>query len=116
TAPAPIKTLSLTHASVVYSYGPLANGCHQVELWNTDLKVSWRFGDPGPCEQTSTGSGIADVSVAGLRVLWVAYAGGNLRDGSPFSPTTCRRGRLQTCSSARFTSSRAPESSSTSSI
>ena len=32
------------------------------------------------CESTSTGTGIAGVATARGRVLWLYYAGGNLRD------------------------------------
>jgi hypothetical protein len=77
----PITHVALTHASIAFAVGPTARDCAHVELWNPDSKGTWRFGRPRPCgDVTSTGSGIADVSVASSRVLWVEYTGGNIRE------------------------------------
>jgi hypothetical protein len=45
------------------------------------------------CPRTSTGSGIAAVSLAGRRVLWLHYTGGNIREWSLWTRTPSSRPR-----------------------
>jgi hypothetical protein len=42
---------------------------------------------PALCPQVSTGRGVASVELAGTRLLWLAYAGGNTREWSLFTAT-----------------------------
>lgn len=81
TRPAPITDLALTHASIAFAVAATARDCDHVELWHPDSHGTWRFGRPHPCgDVTSTGSGIWDVAVGSSRVLWLEYAGGNIRE------------------------------------
>lgn len=45
------------------------------------------------CPQTSTGSGIAALSLAGTRALWLHYTGGNIREWSLWTRTPISRPR-----------------------
>jgi hypothetical protein len=45
------------------------------------------------CPRTSTGSGIAALSLAGTRVLWLHYTGGNIREWSLWTATPASRPR-----------------------
>jgi hypothetical protein len=45
------------------------------------------------CPRTSTGSGIAAVSLAGPRVLWLHFTGGNIREWSLWTRTPSSRAR-----------------------
>jgi hypothetical protein len=49
-----------------------------------------RFPRPTSCEETSTGTGVASVAIAGDRVLWLHFTGGNIREWSLFTATTRR--------------------------
>ena len=92
TRPGSITDLALTHASIAFAVAATRTDCHHVELWNPDLRGTWRFGRPRPCgDATSTGSGIWDLSVASSRVVWLAYTGGNIREWSLLTATTTRR-------------------------
>jgi hypothetical protein len=77
----PITALALDHSSIAFVVGRTKTHCEHVELWNPDLKGTWRFGPRGPCTNVgSTGMGITSVSVATNRVAWITYNGGNFRD------------------------------------
>lgn len=47
-----------------------------------------RIGRSTSCEETSTGRGVSSLSVARNRVLWLHFAGGNIREWSLFTATT----------------------------
>jgi hypothetical protein len=90
--PAPVSELALTHASIAFVVGATAGDCDHVELWNTNSRGTWRFGRPRPCgDVPSTGAGISDVAVATSRVLWLEYAGGNIRDWQLQTATVTRK-------------------------
>lgn len=90
TAPAPVRALELDGARIAYATGRSARDCNRVFVWNLTSRAVTKLGRRTHCEQTSTGNEIAAVSIAGTRVLWVHYAGGNIRDWSLWTATTTR--------------------------
>lgn len=90
TAPAPVRALELDGARIVYATGRSGHDCNRVFVWNLATRGVTKLGRRTHCEQTSTGNEIAAVSIAGTRVLWVHYAGGNIRDWSLWTATTTR--------------------------
>ena len=70
--------------------------CEGVVLWIPPLFARYRFRVPGPCPQTSTGRGIAAVSVVpSHRVVFLSYVGGNTREWRLWTVTpTAQRPRL----------------------
>jgi hypothetical protein len=92
----PITALALDHSSIAFVVGRTKTDCEHVELWNPDLRGTWRFSRPGPCTNVgSTGMGITSVSVAGNRVAWIAYNGGNFRDWLLMTATTTQKAPRQ---------------------
>jgi hypothetical protein len=92
TLPANVVDLALTHASIAFAVGAAKRDCDHVKLWNPDSRGTWRFGRPHPCgDVTSTGSGIADVTVASSRALWLEYTGGNIREWMLKTATITRK-------------------------
>lgn len=90
-APAPVTALAFDGARVAYATARAPSGdCDRVFVWNVDARGVTRLGRATSCERTSTGSGIAAVSLAGARVLWLHYTGGNVRDWSLWTATTAR--------------------------
>jgi hypothetical protein len=90
TAPAPVRDLELDGARIVYATGRSEHDCNRVYVWNLATRGVTKLGRRTHCEQTSTGNEIAAVSIAGTRVLWVHYAGGNIRDWSLWTATPTR--------------------------
>jgi hypothetical protein len=84
TAPAPVTALAADGARVAF-----ASGC-ELRLWTPPARHAPRLGSL-PCPRTSTGSGIAAVSLAGNRALWVHYTGGNIREWSLWTATPTSR-------------------------
>jgi hypothetical protein len=70
--------------------------CGAVTLWRPVAGASVAFPrTPTLCPQTSTGTAIAGVETSGGRVLWLSYAGGNIREWSLYTATTTgRKARL----------------------
>jgi hypothetical protein len=95
TAPAPVRALELDGARIAYATGRSARDCNRVFVWNLTTRGVTKLGRRTHCEQTSTGNEIAAVSIAGTRVLWVHYAGGNIRDWSLWTATTTKPGPLR---------------------
>jgi hypothetical protein len=89
-APAPVTSLEFDGARIVYATGRSARDCNRVYVWNLAARAVTKLGRMTHCEQTSTGNAIAAVSIAGTRVLWVHYTGGNIRDWSLWTATTSR--------------------------
>ena len=87
----PIGSIGLTHASVAFAVGRTSADCDHVELWNTDVRGTWRFGRPRPCGDLPLFSGIGQIGVATDRVVWISYAGGNLTDWQLWTATVTRR-------------------------
>ncbi|HUQ21453.1 MAG TPA: hypothetical protein VM049_00395 [Gaiellaceae bacterium] len=76
----PVSTVGITGVEVGYAdeYRPR---CHEVRRWDTATRADVRVATH--CfASTSTGSGVAGVSVAGGRELWLTYIGGNTREWS----------------------------------
>ena len=74
--------LELDGTFIAYAVGRSAQDCNRVFVWNLASRGVTKLGRKTNCEQTSTGNAIAAVSVAGKRVLWVHFAGGNIREWS----------------------------------
>jgi Tol biopolymer transport system component len=51
--------------------------CDHPAVWTPAARTIARFGFPRLCVPTSTGSGIYDLELAGSRVAWARYGGGN---------------------------------------
>lgn len=90
TAPAPVLAVAFDGARIAYATGRSAGDCNRVYVWNLTTRGVSKLGRKTHCEQTSTGNAIAAVSIAGTRVLWVHYAGGNFRDWSLWTATTTK--------------------------
>lgn len=99
TSPGPVRALARSGFSVAFLSGPYAGHCGpHVELWSLVTRGVYRLGRHPDllCSQgPSTGSGITDIAVAGNRALWLAYAGGNLRDWQLMTATTTRPSERQ---------------------
>jgi hypothetical protein len=90
TAPAPVLALAFDGARVAYASGRTARDCNRVHVWNLATRAVTRLGRRTHCIETSTGNAIAALSIAGTRVLWLHYAGGNFRDWSLWTATTSK--------------------------
>jgi hypothetical protein len=62
----------------------------RVHMWNRTTGRVVRLGRGPACEQTSTGTAVGAISVAGNRALWLWYGGGNIREWLLFTATTAR--------------------------
>ncbi len=85
-----VTPLGLTGRRVVFGVGVSPAEC-TVKLWSIAKRSVTRFANPKnpSCTvETSTGTGIAAVSVATSRVAWIAYIGGNIREWSLFTSRT----------------------------
>jgi len=96
-APLPVQDLALTGRSAAYvADTPSALRCGRVGLWNTKTGRGFSIDAKELClEQTSTGQGIWDVTVATKRILWLTYAGGNFREWFLWTATATRTRPLQ---------------------
>jgi hypothetical protein len=90
TAPAPVVALSADGPWIAYAVGRSAHDCNRVFVWHLGRRTVTKLGRKTNCEQTSSGSAIADVAIVGKRVLWLHYAGGNRRRWSLWTATTSR--------------------------
>ena len=84
-AAGPVGTLGVTATEVAYAarHRP---GCHELRVWDTADRGVRRYASH--CfAATSTGSGIAAVSVSLRRALWLTYTGGNIREWSLWTRT-----------------------------
>lgn len=89
-----MQILARSGFSVAFLSGPYSGHCGpHVELWSLVTRGVYRLGrhsDALCSEGPSTGSGVTDIAVAGNRALWLAFAGGNLRDWLLETATTTR--------------------------
>lgn len=90
TAPAPVLALAADGPRIAYATGRSASDCNRVFVWNLTTRGVSKLGRKTHCEQTSTGNSIAAVSIAGTRVLWLHYVGGNSRDWTLWTATIAR--------------------------
>ncbi|MEJ7568808.1 MAG: hypothetical protein WKF41_11140 [Gaiellaceae bacterium] len=88
TAPAPVLAVAFDGSRVAYAAGRSTTDCNRVFVWNLATRGVSKLGRKTHCEETSTGNAVAAVSIAGKRVLWVHYVGGNLRDWTLWTATT----------------------------
>jgi hypothetical protein len=87
TAPGPVTALAFDGIRVAYASGRSRGDCDRVRIWNLRTGNVIPLGRTTSCIETSTGTGIAAVSIAGSRVLWLHYTGGNFREWSLFTAT-----------------------------
>lgn len=88
TSPAPVQALALDTPLLAYASGEARGDCDRIRIWSRTTGRTVRLGRTTHCEETSTGRGIGRVSIAGNRVLWLHYVGGNIREWSLFTATT----------------------------
>ena len=90
TAPAPVLALAADGPRIAYASGRSASDCNRVFVWNLTTRGVSRLGRKTHCEQTSTGNAISGIAVAGKRVVWAHFVGGNTRDWTLWTATTSR--------------------------
>jgi hypothetical protein len=78
----PITAVGLSGARIAY-----ATADCRVHLWDRAKKQVTHFAAGPACEKTSTGTAVAAVSVAGTRVVFLHYTGGNIREWSLWTAT-----------------------------
>ena len=80
TVAGPVSAVGIAGTEVAYA-DEYRRRCHEVRRWDVATRGDVRVASH--CfVSTSTGSGIAAVSVAGGRALWLTYIGGNIREWS----------------------------------
>lgn len=87
TAPAPVLAIAFDGSRIAYVSGRSATDCDRVRLWNFAPPGVTRLGRGTHCAQTSTGTKITTVAVAGRRALWLHVTGGNIREWSLWTAT-----------------------------
>ncbi len=90
----PVRDLALTSRSVAYvaDAGSDELRCARIGLWNTATNRRFVFDAKEQClELASTGQGVWDLAVATNRLLWITYAGGNIREWTLWTATTTRK-------------------------
>ena len=90
TAPAPVTALAFDAGRVAFASGRSARDCNRVRVWNLVTRGVTTFPRPTSCIETSTGNGISGLAIAGNRVLWAHYIGGNFRDWTLWTATTTK--------------------------
>jgi hypothetical protein len=88
TAPATVTALAFEGGRIAYASGRSARDCNRIHVWNLATRGVTRFPRPTSCIETSTGSGVYDLGIAGTRILWVHFIGGNLRESTLWTATT----------------------------
>ena len=90
-APGSISALAADKTLVAYATGDEARRrCDRVRIWNVQTRRVVTLGTQTACDVGSTGRGIAALSLAGNRALWLHYVGGNIREWSLYTATTTR--------------------------
>lgn len=89
--PAPVVAVASDGPYVAVAEGRSARDCDRVSIWVTSQKRVVKLGRKTSCVTTSTGTGIAGVTIARNRALWLHYAGGNTREWSLWTATTSAR-------------------------
>ena len=89
-APAPVTALAADGNRVAYAVGRSPSDCDRVFVWERAARRTVKLGRATSCERTSTGTGIGGLALAGNRVLWLHYTGGNIREWSLWTATTTR--------------------------
>jgi hypothetical protein len=86
-APGPVTALALDGPRLAFASGRSRGDCDRIRVWNLRTGKVARLGRTTACVETSTGTRIAALSIAGPRVLWLHYTGGNIREWSLFTAT-----------------------------
>jgi hypothetical protein len=89
-APGAVAALAVDGRVVAYAAGASRRDCDRVRMWNLSTRRVTDLGRRTGCVPTSTGTGIAQLAVAGNRALWLHYTGGNIREWSLWTATTAR--------------------------
>ena len=84
-SPGPVTALAFDGTRLAFASGRSRNDCDRVRIWNLRSGRVVALGRTTACVETSTGTGIAALSIAGPRVLWLHYTGGNIREWSLFT-------------------------------
>jgi hypothetical protein len=90
TAPAPVLALAQDGRLIAYAAGRSAHDCNRVYVWNLSSRGVSKLGRSTHCVETSTGNAIGSLAIAGKRVLWLHFAGGNRRNYTIWTATTTR--------------------------
>lgn len=86
--PGPVVAVASDGPWVGIAEGRSAADCDRVSVWNTRRPTAFRLGRATRC---TPGSGIASISVARDRALWLHHDGANLRTWTLWTATTKRR-------------------------
>jgi hypothetical protein len=86
--PGPVVAVASDGPYVAVAEGRSARDCDRISIWITSQKRVVKLGRKTSCETTSTGTGIASVTIARNRALWLHYTGGNIREWSLWTATT----------------------------
>jgi hypothetical protein len=107
-APGPVSALAMDGRAIAFASGRSAGNCDRVRIWSLQTRGVTTLGRSTSCEVASTGTGIAALSLAGSRVLWLHYTGGNIREWSLYTATPTRRTPRRLAFVARDVDSTAP--------
>src|SRR5215216_1335122 len=77
TAAAPVTQLAFDDGRLAFA---LHGRCGGLTVWAPATKARRPIGRSRACTATSTGSAVAGLTIGRRRVLWVEYAGGNIRE------------------------------------
>lgn len=89
--PSPVVAVASDGPYVAVAEGRSLHDCDRVSIWITSQKRLVKLGRRTHCEETSTGSGIAALTIARNRAVWLHYGGGNIREWSLWTATTTSR-------------------------
>ncbi|MDQ3822116.1 MAG: hypothetical protein M3321_02610 [Actinomycetota bacterium] len=85
-----MSALAADGGRIAFAVGRSASDCDRVRIWTPATGRVVRLGRTTSCVTTSTGTGIASLAIAGTRVLWLHYTGGNIREWRLYTATTAR--------------------------
>ena len=91
TTAGPVVALAMDGRRVAYADGRSALDCDRVRIWSLQTRRVTTFRRPTSCVRTSTGAGIASLALAGDRVLWLHFGGGNIREWRLFTASVRSR-------------------------
>jgi hypothetical protein len=89
-SPGVVEALAMDGGRIAFAAGASRRDCDRVRIWTPATGRVVRLGRATPCVETSTGTGIASVAIAGTRALWLHYTGGNIREWRLYTATTTR--------------------------
>ena len=89
-SPAVVQAVAVDGDRVAYAAGFSSGDCNRVYVWNLRTGGVSKLGRRTHCLQTSTGNAVSSVSIAGTRVVWLQYQGGNRREYAVWTATPAR--------------------------